>query len=388
MPAKMGYDRGNTLSGPIRTKFKLEGQSREFEDEILGWNPRLRNDHFWDFDQEIEYIDVRVPLFDVTNDAATVLVGANSRGATVIGRAGVLVSASITAEDALTANDTNYITFDVKNTLASGSGTTAMLAATDANTTKATGGTGITAIVGRSFTIHGTAANLRVAEGDVIVITGTVTGTLANAVDLPIVTLRFKTVKQGLKPRVTRTAGSPLVEITDDVANGVLVLGLSATSEANVAAIDFGDQVTIPATRRPVFSTYLKVSGAAASTRVVAGLASAYNATFDSIVSNAWFRMEGNDLSIFIESDDGTTDTDDVDSALDFVADTYVKLSVDLTRSGYVRFWVNDSMVAEKAVTAFAVTDLLQPFIAIQKSTDTGEQSVTIDWVRVSWDRF
>ena len=41
----------------------------------------------------------------------------------------------------LAAHDTNYLTFSVTNLGAAGAGTAALLAATDANTTKATGGT-------------------------------------------------------------------------------------------------------------------------------------------------------------------------------------------------------------------------------------------------------
>jgi hypothetical protein len=66
-----------------------------------------------------------------------------------------------------------------------------MLAATDANTTKATGGTGIAANTVRSLTLSSTAANLVVASGDRIRIRATVSGTLANTVTFPVYRLNF-----------------------------------------------------------------------------------------------------------------------------------------------------------------------------------------------------
>lgn len=105
--------------------------------------------------------------------------------------AGVLSSALFSGVDALTANDTNYITFSITNLGQAGAGTAAMLAATDANTTKATGGTGLLANTVRSLTLNGTAANLVVASGDRLRIRATVSGTLNNTVTFPVYRLNF-----------------------------------------------------------------------------------------------------------------------------------------------------------------------------------------------------
>ena len=66
-----------------------------------------------------------------------------------------------------------------------------MLAATDPNTTKATGGTGIAANTVRSLTLNGTVANLVVAAGDRIRIRAAATGTLANTVTFPVYRMTF-----------------------------------------------------------------------------------------------------------------------------------------------------------------------------------------------------
>src|SRR5206468_3860331 len=69
---------------------------------------------------------------------------------------GTLTNAKFQGEDALAANDTNYLTFTLTNVGQAGAGTTVMLAATDANTTKATGGTAIAASTPRNLALTGT----------------------------------------------------------------------------------------------------------------------------------------------------------------------------------------------------------------------------------------
>lgn len=92
---------------------------------------------------------------------------------------------------ALAADDTNYITFSITNLGQAGSGSTAILAATDANTTKSTGGTALVASSKRTLTLSTTATNLDVVEGDTIRIRATASGTLAGAVTVPRYTVNI-----------------------------------------------------------------------------------------------------------------------------------------------------------------------------------------------------
>ena len=105
--------------------------------------------------------------------------------------AGKLSSVDFSGIDALAANDANYITFSITNLGQAGAGSTAMLAATDANTTKATGGSAIAANTKRALSLHGTAANLVVAKGDRLRVRATATGTLANTVTGSVVSATF-----------------------------------------------------------------------------------------------------------------------------------------------------------------------------------------------------
>ena len=90
--------------------------------------------------------------------------------------AATISSVRVAFKDALTANDTNYVTFRLINKTTADSD---VIAATDANTTKATGGTGITAYTTKTLTLA-TAGGVAVAAQDVLALRITGTGTLAN----------------------------------------------------------------------------------------------------------------------------------------------------------------------------------------------------------------
>lgn len=121
----------------------------------------------------------------------TVATTGNTDFYVIVPNAGKLSSVDFSGVDALAASDTNYVTFSITNLGQAGSGSTAMLVATDANTTKATGGTAIAANTKRSLTLHGTAANLVVAAGDRLRVRVAATGTLANTVTFANLLLRF-----------------------------------------------------------------------------------------------------------------------------------------------------------------------------------------------------
>ncbi len=118
-----------------------------------------------------------------TTDIATT---SNSDEYVIAGRSGILSGVDFSSLAALTAHDTNYITFSITNLGQAGAGSVAMLAATDPNTTKATGGTGLVANSKRQLTLHATAANLVVVEGDRLRIRAAASGTLAGAVTRPV----------------------------------------------------------------------------------------------------------------------------------------------------------------------------------------------------------
>ena len=108
---------------------------------------------------------------------------------------GTLKSALFSSLAALAAHDTNFVTFSITNLGQAGAGSTAMLAATAANTTKITGGTALSENTKRTLTLNGTAANLAVVEGDRLLIRFAADGTLAGAVTRPVCQIGIKTTQ-------------------------------------------------------------------------------------------------------------------------------------------------------------------------------------------------
>ena len=101
--------------------------------------------------------------------------------------AGTIVNMRLASKDALAQSDSAYYTFSAVNKGPSGGGSTALLAATDANTTKLTGGSAIAAYVARQLTLTGTTANLNTAASDAIVFTATKTGSPTNLSDAVLI---------------------------------------------------------------------------------------------------------------------------------------------------------------------------------------------------------
>lgn len=95
---------------------------------------------------------------------------------------GKLSQAIFSSLAALAANDTNFVTFSITNLGQAGAGSAAMLAATDVNTTKSTGGSALAANTRRNLTVSSVAADIRVAVGDRLRIRYAASGTLAGTV--------------------------------------------------------------------------------------------------------------------------------------------------------------------------------------------------------------
>lgn len=114
----------------------------------------------------------------------------------IVAKTGKVTAAKLNSLSGLAAHDTNYLTFAITNLGAAASGTAALLAATDANTTKSTGGSLLTANVVRSLTLSSTAADLNVTEGDVLRLRATSAATLAGAVTRPQWEITIKTVQR------------------------------------------------------------------------------------------------------------------------------------------------------------------------------------------------
>lgn len=106
-------------------------------------------------------------------------------------KSGSLSLATITPLVALATHDTNYIAWTITNAGQAGAGTAVMLSTAASNTTKITGGSALAINTIRTLVLTATAADLVVVQGDLLVITATANGTLANTVTRPIYALAF-----------------------------------------------------------------------------------------------------------------------------------------------------------------------------------------------------
>lgn len=194
----------------------------------------------------------------------------------------------------------------------------------------------------------------------------------------------------------TSAAGSPTMDYVAGAAGGQYQITHDAQSELQKLTIYFGDYIPIDPTKKPIVEMRLKINFAGATfsadQRIVFGLASARNATLDSVVTNAWFRVEGANLNLLVEGDDGTTDTDDQDTTFDIVDNTFHTYRIDLSDLSNVIFSAdledgNGWNLCPTPIAIAAATGNLQPFIEIQRDAGTEAEDVRIDYVRVTVQR-
>jgi hypothetical protein len=139
-----------------------------------------------DFDDIFGYSEV----FNV--QSATIATTGNTDAYFLAPRTLSVVQIDFSGVEALSASDTNYITWTITNLGQDGSGSAALLAATDPNTTKATGGTALVAGTKRTLTLSTTLTNLQIIEGDRIRIRAAATGTLASTITFPVYLIILK----------------------------------------------------------------------------------------------------------------------------------------------------------------------------------------------------
>lgn len=196
----------------------------------------------------------------------------------------------------------------------------------------------------------------------------------------------FSTAGQGSPWAIadTSSGGTPTYATVSPSATGEVALTLAATNEVENVCLSFGDKLCFDIDNIQRAEFRVKISAITSSAVSVAwGLASARNDAIDSIANHASFRLIGS-TAIVVESDDGTTDKDDIATGAT-QSTTYKKYVIDFTGGkSNVKFYIDGARVA--ASTTFdmsAATSSLQPYIQIQKTAATDADAVTIDYVAV-----
>lgn len=191
-----------------------------------------------------------------------------------------------------------------------------------------------------------------------------------------------------------QTAGTPLVKA---VSGGSMDLVLDATNEVQSACLYMGNILPFDIDDLIRVSFIAKISAALnAAVSAAFGVASAQNATLDTVAEAAWFHVNGSN-ALVVETDDGTTNNDDVATGISLAA-TYRRCVIDfstgnLTRSppsaslggkGDVQFFVSDDMGSLRRVatgTSFnmsAYAGNLQLIAQLQKSAAAAGATLSI----------
>jgi hypothetical protein len=209
------------------------------------------------------------------------------------------------------------------------------------------------------------------------------------SVEFDFIQLAGSTLPLWLATADTSAAGSPTLDFVSSDAAGVYQLATAATDEVEILTLYMGDGLSFDTTKNLVLFGRFKVDAAAipwsADQRFVFGFASARDDTLDDVVRNVWFRMEGASANLLWESDDGTTDTNDQDTGVDLVDDTFVDVAIDMRDLSAVGFYVDGELVGEGSVPA--MTGNVQFLMEIQKDAGTETDALQVDYVRVEFDR-
>jgi hypothetical protein len=186
----------------------------------------------------------------------------------------------------------------------------------------------------------------------------------------------------------TSSAGAPVYT----KGTSELTVTLAATNEIENVAPHFGDALDFDIDLVQRVEMRVKIGAATFTSGSILcfGVGSARNDTADSVVANAWFRMEGaNSTSlVYVETDDGTRDNDDVSSGTT-LGTTYKEFVIDFTGGKQdVKFYIDGRRVATG--TTFDMSGYssgLQPIIQLQKAANTNVDSVVVDYVKITCKR-
>lgn len=177
----------------------------------------------------------------------------------------------------------------------------------------------------------------------------------------------------------TSSGGTPTYLCVDGGAK----LTLDNTSEAQIVTLFHNDVLQFDVAQLQLVTWIAKVADIDSVTTLVFGVGAAQNDTSDSVVTNAWFRIQGSASmsNVVVETDDATNDLDDKATGTTLAA-VFKKFTIDFTNGlGDVRFYIDGARVA--ASTTFDMSDLtaglnVQPFVQLQKASGTGTPSVTL----------
>lgn len=189
----------------------------------------------------------------------------------------------------------------------------------------------------------------------------------------------------------TSSAGTPtytrLDHGTSAGAAGVAQLAFDSQAEVQNVCLCFGNKLCMAITDRLHFIARVKtVAALDSATSIAFGLTGDRDDAIDSIAQAMLFRLIGNN-SVVVETDDGTTDKDDVATGKT-LADSWKTFEIVATDLTDVKFFIDGQPVAQSTrFDVSAYSGCLQPFFQIQKTSDNNTDYLQIDYVEVNGRR-
>ncbi len=187
----------------------------------------------------------------------------------------------------------------------------------------------------------------------------------------------------------TSAAGLTTPVLVANSPSGIVSLPLDATSEVQLTGLSQGDVLNWVLNQGVNIEYVLKlITLPTGAVIFAAGLASAHNATLDSVVTEAWFRADGNG-AITVECDDGTNETSKVATGITLLAGVVHTFRIDCSNPADVKFFIDGTRVA--ASTTFDMstvpTAALQPYIRLSKGAATTVGEIGLDSIKVWQNR-
>lgn len=177
---------------------------------------------------------------------------------------------------------------------------------------------------------------------------------------------------------------------------GVAKVDHDNTNEVQNVCLSFLDVLQFDINDRLIFESRVKMNQASvnAATSFAFGLTGDRNATIDTIAQLMLFRVIGGDstTAVVCESDDGTTDKDDIATGQTLV-NAYKRFVIDAQNLSDVKFFMSDANGNLKRVASGTTFDMsaysgaLQPFFQLQKTAATSTDGFSVDYVRVTGRR-
>lgn len=189
--------------------------------------------------------------------------------------------------------------------------------------------------------------------------------------------------------KIVDTSGSPTVARVSNSSCGVVSCALDATSEAQTAALYWGDVLNIDVTKGAIFEARVAYDVLPSATGVIAtfGLQSAYAAP-GSVSYYVNFESNGSGLVNYQTKDGVNTVSTTTGITMSATGPAYHIFRIDCTNAAAIVFSIDGAIITSTA--AFAATGsnaVLQPYFGLYKASGTGVGTLYVDYVKIAANR-